>query len=177
MKKQILAVFLAVAMLFGMIPVTAFAAEEPHNYVGNGSFEDTSALWNYSSVWQNATVVTDDPTGAADGNNYAVMTCDHKSTLLGAVALALVPNATFRFSAQVKGTIEEGSLAVDLRHYTNGGAHIATEVYDLEVASADEWTTVSVDVVLPAEIGTTTGGGTELSARALSTLTMFASMK
>jgi len=161
-KKQILAVFLAVAMLFGMIPVTAFAAEEPHNYVGNGSFEDTSALWNYSSVWQNATVVTDDPTGAADGNNYAVMTCDHKSTLLGAVALALVPNATFRFSAQVKGTIEEGSLAVDLRHYTNGGAHIATEVYDLEVASADEWTTVSVDVVLPAEIGTTTGGGTEI---------------
>ncbi len=139
MKKRLLGILLVAVMLLTMLP-TAFAVEAPHNYVGNGSFEDPTALWNYSTVWQNATVVTDDPTGAADGNNYAVLNCDHKSTLLGAVALALVPNATFRFSAQVKGTIEEGSLAVDLRHYTDGGRHLGTYVYDLEVASADEWT-------------------------------------
>ena len=166
MKKRLISMLLVVVMVLAMLP-TAFAEEAaatdvPHNYVGNGSFEDTSALWNYSSVWKNAAVVTDDPEGAADGNNYVTLTCDYSSTVLGVVALALVPNATFRFSAQVKGTIEEGSLAVDMRHYSSGGRHLGTYVYDLEVTSEDEWSTVSVDVVLPADIGTTTGGGTEI---------------
>ncbi|MBQ3048391.1 MAG: carbohydrate binding domain-containing protein, partial [Oscillospiraceae bacterium] len=164
MKKRLLAVFMVLAMLFGMIPVTAFAAEEPHNYVGNGSFEEAGALWNYPSQWPNAELITGDAEGAADGSNYVKLTCTGTQTQLGAVALALVPGATFRFSAQVKGTVEEGTLVVDLRHYGNGGAPLTASwgVYDLVVASADEWNTVSVDVVLPEEIGTNTTGGTEI---------------
>ena len=66
MKRRLLSVLLVVAMLLSMVPA-AFAAEAgeeaaaPHNYVGNGSFEDPNAIWNYSSVWKNAAVVTDDP--------------------------------------------------------------------------------------------------------------------
>ena len=76
MKKRIISMLLVVAMVLALVP-TVFAVEAaetetvPHNYVGNGSFENLAALFHPATDgWANATVITNNEEGtAADGSS------------------------------------------------------------------------------------------------------------
>ena len=127
------------------------------NYALNGGWEEGHTFGG----WINAELV-EDADAAFEGNVYGKVTYDANGGQIAVVAPMLpTPGVTMKLAMMVKG--DAGTVIGHLQHYANSNAHIGNDIFEIAAFEGSEnWTQLVCDVMLPAGVGGTTGGGTEI---------------
>ena len=130
------------------------------NWIRNnaGTFENG---WDFG-VWEDSEIVTDEA-GAFEGSAYAKLNAAvDGASQIGVVAVTLpTPGVEVKIVAMVKG--DAGNLTLHLQHYRNDNSHIGNDNSNVVALEAsDDWYQVVFTPTLPADVGGTTGGGTEV---------------